>query len=57
MLIDSQIAELRNKREQLVKENEQSTLNIVAWEKEVAEIEEAKCDCDRKFYELANAPY
>ncbi|KAJ0699357.1 hypothetical protein HanRHA438_Chr10g0439111 [Helianthus annuus] len=57
MLIDSQIDELRNKRERLVKENEQSTLNIVSWEKEVAEIEEAKCDCDRKFYELATAPY
>ncbi|KAJ0520487.1 hypothetical protein HanIR_Chr10g0459961 [Helianthus annuus] len=57
MLIDSQIDELRNKRERLVKENEQSTLNIVAWEKEVAEIEEAKCDCDRKFHELATAPY
>ncbi|MFS7976208.1 putative Agenet-like domain-containing protein [Helianthus anomalus] len=45
MLIDSQIAELRNKRERLVKENEESTMNIAAWEKQVAEIEEAKCDC------------
>ncbi|KAL9995730.1 hypothetical protein Hdeb2414_s0019g00546591 [Helianthus debilis subsp. tardiflorus] len=57
MLIDSQIDELRNKRERLLKENEQSTMNIAAWEKEVAEIEEAKCDYDRKFYELATAPY
>ncbi|XP_022021717.1 DUF724 domain-containing protein 7 isoform X5 [Helianthus annuus] len=57
MLIDCQINELREKRERLVKENEESTMNIAAWEKEVAEIEEAKCECDRKFYELANARY
>ncbi|KAJ0520485.1 hypothetical protein HanIR_Chr10g0459941 [Helianthus annuus] len=57
MLIDCQINELREKRERLVKENEESTMNIAAWEKEVAEIEEAKCECDRKFYELATAPY
>ncbi|KAL9995729.1 putative Agenet-like domain-containing protein [Helianthus debilis subsp. tardiflorus] len=57
MLIDSQINELREKRERLVKENEESTMNIAAWEKEVAEIKEAKCEYDRKFYELATAPY
>ncbi|KAJ0743447.1 putative Agenet domain, plant type [Helianthus annuus] len=57
VLIDSQINELRDRRERLVKENEESTLNIVAWEKEVEDIEKAKCECDRKFHELATAPF
>ncbi|KAM0027983.1 putative Agenet-like domain-containing protein [Helianthus debilis subsp. tardiflorus] len=57
VLIDGQINELRDRRERLVKENEESTLNIVAWEKEVEDIEEAKCECDRKFNELATAPF
>ncbi|KAJ0520488.1 putative Agenet-like domain-containing protein [Helianthus annuus] len=57
VLIDSQINELRDRRERLVKENEESTLSIVAWEKEVEDIEKAKCECDRKFHEIATAPF
>ncbi|MFS7975422.1 putative Agenet-like domain-containing protein [Helianthus anomalus] len=57
VLIDSQIDELRDKRQRLVKENEESRLNIVAWEKEIEDVEEAKCECDRKFFELATARF
>ncbi|KAJ0520482.1 putative Agenet-like domain-containing protein [Helianthus annuus] len=57
MLIDCQINELREKRERLVKENRGSKLKIIAWEKEVDKNEEAKRECDRKFNELATAPF
>ncbi|MFS7976201.1 putative Agenet-like domain-containing protein [Helianthus anomalus] len=56
-LIDGQIVELRYKRERLVKENRESKLKIIAWEKEVDKNEEAKRECDRKFNELATAPF
>ncbi|KAI7729433.1 hypothetical protein M8C21_010271 [Ambrosia artemisiifolia] len=57
MAIDYQLDELRKTRERLVKENEESTLKIVAWEKEVDENEKAMCECDRKFCELATAAF
>ncbi|KAL9995728.1 hypothetical protein Hdeb2414_s0776g00945651 [Helianthus debilis subsp. tardiflorus] len=56
-LIDGQIDELRYKRDRLVKENRESKLKIIAWEKEVDKNEEAKRECDRKFNELATAPF
>ncbi|KAJ0743456.1 hypothetical protein HanPI659440_Chr10g0375991 [Helianthus annuus] len=56
-LIDGQIDELRYKHERLVKENRESKLKIIAWEKEVDKNEEAKRECDRKFNELATAPF
>ncbi|KAI3760021.1 hypothetical protein L1987_50409 [Smallanthus sonchifolius] len=56
-LIDKQVDGLFDKRQRLVKGNEESELNIVVWEEEVNESEEAKRECRRKFDELATAPF
>ncbi|XP_076930989.1 uncharacterized protein LOC143595995 [Bidens hawaiensis] len=56
-VIDTQVDELRARREQLVKENEKSELKIDDWEEIVDVHERAIGECDRKIDDLATAPF